>query len=121
MPAWCWIPPTALGYPSYVGYFAADLRKDEAAVLAASQGPIFAHVLQDRIASAAWKSKPAYWALSTHYRIISTAFQRGEAARIKANFTTIAPEPTNLLSHTRDVAGVILDVVDQLRQAPAPA
>jgi len=122
-PAGAWqaglTPDTAgnlrLSTDAYTTYFAADLPKDEAAVLATSQGPIFAHVLQDKVSSAAWKSKPTYWALSANDQIIPAAFQQGEAARIKAKITTISGGHTELLSHPQEVAGVILDAVDHLQ------
>lgn len=104
-----------LSTDAYTTYFAADLPKDEAALLATSQGPIFAHVLQDKVTHAAWKTKPSYWALSASDQIIPAAFQQGEAARIKAKPTTISGGHTALLSHPQEVAGVILDAVDHLQ------
>lgn len=104
-----------LNTASYLTYFAADLPRDEATVLATSQGPIFAHVLQDKVTSAAWKTKPSYWALSANDQIIPAAFQQGEAARIKARVTTIAGGHTELLSHPQEVAAVILDAVEHLQ------
>jgi pimeloyl-ACP methyl ester carboxylesterase len=103
-----------LGTAAYQAYFAADLPKEESAVLATSQGPIFQHVLQDKVSSAAWKVKPSYWALSANDQIIPAQFQQGEAARIKARVTTIGGGHTELLSHPREVAAVILDAVDRL-------
>jgi pimeloyl-ACP methyl ester carboxylesterase len=122
-PAGAWqaglVPDSAgnlsLSSAAYTTYFAADLPKDEAAVLATSQGPIFAHVLQDKVTNAAWKNKPAYWALSANDQIIPADFQQGEAARIKAKVTTISGGHTELLSHPQEVAGVILDAVDHLQ------
>jgi pimeloyl-ACP methyl ester carboxylesterase len=105
----------SLSTDAYTTYFAADLPKDEAAILATSQGPIFAHVLQDKVTHAAWKNKPAYWALSANDQIIPAAFQQGEAARIKARVTTISGGHTELLSHPQEVAGVILDAAAHLQ------
>jgi pimeloyl-ACP methyl ester carboxylesterase len=104
-----------LNTESYLTYFAADLPREEATVLATSQGPIFAHVLQDKVTDAAWKNKPTYWALSANDRIIPAAFQQGEAARIKAKVTTVSGGHTELLSHPQEVAAVILDAVAHLR------
>jgi pimeloyl-ACP methyl ester carboxylesterase len=104
-----------LNTDAYLTYFAADLPRDEATVLATSQGPIFAHVLQDKVTNAAWKNKPVYWALSANDQIIPAAFQQGEAARIKAKVTTIPGGHTELLSHPQEVANVILDAVANLK------
>lgn len=104
----------SLSASAYTTYFAADLPKEEAAVLASAQGPIFAHILQDKVGNAAWKTKQSYWALSSNDQIIPPPFQQGEAARIKAKVTTIAGGHTELLSHPQEVAGVILDAVEHL-------
>lgn len=122
-PAGAWqagiVPDSAgdlrLSDKAYTTYFAADLPSDEAAVLAASQAPIFAHVLQDKVGRAAWKNKPAYWVLSANDQIIPAAFQQGEAARINAKVTTVAGGHTEILSHPQEVAGVILEAVDHLK------
>jgi pimeloyl-ACP methyl ester carboxylesterase len=122
-PAGAWqaglVPDSAgflrLGTEAFLTYFAADLPRDEAAVLATSQGPIFAHVLQDKVSNAAWKSKPSYWALSANDQIIPAAFQQGQAARIKAKVTTISGGHTELLSHPQEVAAVVMDAVEHLR------
>jgi pimeloyl-ACP methyl ester carboxylesterase len=67
------------------------------------------------VTNAAWKNKPAYWALSANDQIIPAAFQQGEAARIKAKVTTIPGGHTELLSHPQEVANVILDAVADLK------
>lgn len=99
-----------LSTAAYQTYFAVELGNDESAVLASSQAPIFNHVLQDKISSAAWKTKPSYWAVSGADQIIPAAFQQGEAARIKAKVTLISDGGhVELLSHPKEVAAVILD------------
>jgi pimeloyl-ACP methyl ester carboxylesterase len=121
-PAGAWqaglTPDTAgylsLGSAAFQAYFAADLPRAEAAVLAATQAPIFNHVLQDKLSHAAWRVKPSYWVLSANDQIIPAAFQQGEAARIKAKVTRIDSGHTGLLSHPQEVAAVIAGA------APAP-
>lgn len=116
-PAGAWqagLTPDSAGYLSlatsaYQTYFAADLPMEESAVLAATQAPVFNHVLQDKVSSAAWKNKPSYWVLSSNDQIVPAAFQQVEAARIKAKVTTVDSGHTGLLSHPREVAAVILD------------
>jgi len=100
---------------TYATYFASDLPKAEAAVLASSQGPLFGSVLQDKVTNAAWKTKASYWALSSKDLMIPAALQQGEAARINARVTTIDGGHTELLSHPKEVAAVILEAVDHLQ------
>lgn len=122
-PAGAWqagLAPDAAGYlflntSTFTTYFAADLPREEAAVLASAQGPIFAHVLDDKVTDAAWKTRPSYWALSQDDQIVPAAFQQGEAARIKATVTTVEGGHTGLLSHPREVAAVIMTAVDRVK------
>jgi pimeloyl-ACP methyl ester carboxylesterase len=100
---------TTLTPASYQTYFASDLPKDYAAVLATAQGPTSQQVLMDKVTNAAWTSKPSFWALSADDQIIPPAFQQQEAAHIKAKVTTVrGAGHTEMLSHPREIAGVIL-------------
>jgi pimeloyl-ACP methyl ester carboxylesterase len=116
-PAGAWqagIIPDSKGYLSlstsvYLNNFAADVPASEATIMATSQGPIFAHVLDDKVTSAAWKNKPSYFVVGTGDQIIPPAFQEGEAARIKAKVTTIpGASHVSMVSHPNEVANVIL-------------
>jgi pimeloyl-ACP methyl ester carboxylesterase len=102
----------SMNAPTYLKYFAPDLPAVDAAVMAAAQGPVFNHVLQDRVSNAAWKTKPAFWALSGDDQIIPPALQNAMAGRIKAKITTIAgASHVALVSQPRAVSAVIIDAV----------
>jgi pimeloyl-ACP methyl ester carboxylesterase len=116
-PAGAWqagIIPDSRGYLSlstsvYLNNFAADVPAAEATVMASSQGPIFNHVLDDKVTHAAWKNKPSYIVIGTGDQIIPPAFQEGEAARIKAKVTMIpGASHVSMVSHPTEVANVIL-------------
>lgn len=93
-------------------YFAQDLSKTEAAVLAATQAPVFNHVLEDRVTVAAWKTKPSWWVISGDDKIVPAAFQQGQASRIKAKVTLIGgASHVALISRPAEVSSVILDAV----------
>ena len=93
----------------YLNNFAADVPTSEATVMATSQGPIFNHVLDDKVSNAAWKSKPSYFVVGTSDQIIPAAFQQGEAARIKAQVTMIpGASHVSMVSHPTEVANAIL-------------
>jgi pimeloyl-ACP methyl ester carboxylesterase len=77
--------------------------------MASAQGPVFAHVLDDKVSNAAWKSKPSYFVVGSSDQIIPPAFQQGEAARIKAQVTMIpGASHVSMVSHPTEVANVIL-------------
>jgi len=108
------LSPDTAGYLSlnsdaYLKYFAADLPTAEATVMQTYQGPIFNHVLADKVTNAAWKTKPSFFVIGTNDQIIPPEFQQGEAARIKAKVTTVAGgSHVTLVSHPSEVANVIL-------------
>jgi len=116
-PAGTWqagIIPDSGGYLTlstsvYLNNFAADVPTSEAAVMATSQGPIFAHALDDKVSNAAWKSKPSYFVVGTNDQLIPAAFQQDEATRINAQVTTIpGSSHVSMVSHPTEVAQVIL-------------
>ena len=100
---------------TFTNYFAPDLPRAEIAVLAASQGPIYFHALQDKVAAAAWKTKPSWWALSGGDAFIPPAFQQAQAARIGARVTPIpGASHVVMLSHPNEVGAVILSAVGEV-------
>ncbi len=102
----------SLSTDAYLKFFAPDLPKVDAAVMAATQGPVFNHVLQDRVTVAAWKTKPSFWAVSGDDQIVPAALQQGMASRIKAKVTLIAgASHVELVSQPAAVSAVILDAV----------
>lgn len=114
-PAWqMGITPDSAGYLTlstsvFLNNFAADVPTAEATVMASAQGPVFNHVLDDKVSNAAWKSKPSYFVVGGSDQIIPAAFQQGEAARIKAPVTMIAgASHVAMVSHPTEVANVIL-------------
>jgi len=93
----------------YLNNFAADVPTADAMVMASSQGPIFNTALQDKVSDAAWKTKPSYFVIGASDQIIPAAFQQGEAARIKAQVTSIpGASHVSMVSHPTEVATVIL-------------
>lgn len=102
----------SLNEATFTGSFAQDLPRAEAAVLAAAQGPVFAHVLEDKVDVAAWKSKPSRWVVSGADAMVPPAFQQAQAAHIGAR-VTVVPGASHvvMLSHPVEVSKVILDAV----------
>ncbi|TWI66491.1 pimeloyl-ACP methyl ester carboxylesterase [Pseudoduganella lurida] len=99
----------------YHRYFVPDLPEARRAVLAATQGPVFAGVLEDKVTRAAWHDRPVYWALPDNDQIIPTPFQQLEAARTNAHVTPIIRSGhVPLQSHPGEVTAVILQAVTEV-------
>jgi pimeloyl-ACP methyl ester carboxylesterase len=89
--------------------FGQDLPAGEKAILTATQGPANAAVFDATIKSAAWKSKPSWFAIAGRDRAIPPELQKAEAARMKATAITLPSSHLAMLSHPKEVAALIVD------------
>lgn len=102
----------SLDAPTVASAFAPDVSPAEQALLTTTQAPIFNHVLQDKVTSAAWKSKKTWWIYGEADQIIPAQFQAAEASQIKAHVNTIpGGSHVSLISHPSEVAASILSAV----------
>jgi pimeloyl-ACP methyl ester carboxylesterase len=96
-------------------FLAHDLSAAEVRVLAAAQSPIRASALLDRVTTAAWRSKPSWYAITDEDRMISPALQREIATRIEARVFPLRAGHVPFLSKPKETAEVILAAVDFVR------
>lgn len=95
--------------------FAQDLAPEEAALLAATQGPVAAACFGTRVTAAAWKAKPSWYIVATQDRMLPPDFLRATAARIGARTVEVESGHAPHLSRPDAVAAVI---VEAARTAP---
>jgi len=89
--------------------FAPDVPSDQAKLLAVSQGPLFNHCLDDKVSTAAWKTKPSWWLVSGQDQVIPPALQQGMAQHIGAIVATSASSShVVMISHPDDVSATVL-------------
>jgi pimeloyl-ACP methyl ester carboxylesterase len=99
---------------TFLNSFAPDVPKATAAVLAVSQGPLFAHCLDDKVTVAAWKTKPSWWVYGDQDQIIPPPLQQLEAKTLNATLSVIpGASHVALISQPNAVANVILDAVSK--------
>ena len=89
--------------------FAQDLAPEEAALLAATQGPVAAACFATRVTAAAWKAKPAWYIVATQDRMLPPDFLRATAARIGARTVEVESGHAPHLSRPDAVAAVIVE------------
>lgn len=88
--------------------FAQDMPADEIALITTKQGPIALKIFDDRISTAAWRTKPSWFVLTEQDRMIDPDAQAMMAKRAGAKVTSVRSSHVAMLSHPRDVAAVIL-------------
>lgn len=89
--------------------FAQDLAPEEAALLAATQGPVAAACFATRVTAAAWKAKPSWYIVATQDRMLPPDFLRATAARIGARSVEVESGHAPHLSRPDAVAAVIVE------------
>jgi pimeloyl-ACP methyl ester carboxylesterase len=96
-------------------FLAQDLPATDSRILAAAQKPIRASALLDRVAAAAWHTKPSWYVVTDEDRMISPALQRKIAKRIDANVFILRSGHLPFLSKPKETADAILAAVDFVR------
>ncbi|MGJ6966963.1 alpha/beta fold hydrolase [Streptosporangium sp. G11] len=91
----------------YRQQFAADVPKGLAAVLAATQRPIAVAALEEKAATPAWKSIPAFSLIATGDKNIPPAAQRWMARRAHARTVEVKASHAVAVSRPHRVAQVI--------------
>jgi pimeloyl-ACP methyl ester carboxylesterase len=98
--------------------FAQDLPPAEQQLLIATQGPQAFAALQDKITQAAWKTKPSWYIVASHDRMINPDLERALAKKMKATTTTLATSHVAMLAQPAQVAAVIMAAAQALATSP---
>lgn len=114
------LPGGGVGIDAYIAaepfrrIFAADVNKSTAAVMAATQRPIEAGVLQEKTAAAAWKTIPAWAIVATEDNAIGTANVRFMAQRATSHVVEVDASHVVLISRPGAVADLIRTAADSI-------
>lgn len=92
---------------TFPNFFAPDIDPATAKFMAASQVAWGKVALDTKVTTAAWKSKPTYWLLTTQDKMIPTPAQRVMAARAKAHVTEVDSNHAVMLAHPDIVVSYI--------------
>ena len=115
-------PGSAEGKPDASGYltltrkgvdedFVPELPAGERAVVHATQGPLNSHAFADKVATAAWTTKPS-WFIIVNDRMLQPQYERDVAKHIHATATTLTSGHVPMLSMPAKVAAVITDAAN---------
>ena len=99
---------TRLSEESFLKYFANDVEPKEAKVLYAVQEPTATSLFGGRTKAAAWRSKPAWYAVSKQDQTINPDLERFLAKRMNATTVELEAGHLSLVSHPGEIADLIL-------------
>src|SRR6202047_5319169 len=97
-----------LGEEAFLKDFAGDLAPTRARALFAVQGQVASALVTERTTTAAWRSKPSWYQVSTLDRTINPDLERFLAKRMKATTIELDSSHLSLLSHPREISDLIL-------------
>jgi pimeloyl-ACP methyl ester carboxylesterase len=104
---------TTLTEDAFLKYFANGVEQKKAKVLFAVQQPTAAALFGQRTTVAAWPSKPTFYAVSKNDQTISPDLERFLATRMKATTIELDAGHLSLVSHSEQVADLILMAAGQ--------
>jgi pimeloyl-ACP methyl ester carboxylesterase len=99
----------SLSEDAIVKYFAPDIPKADAKLIASSQGKLATKSLDEKVTIAAWKNKPNWFVVSLNDKMIHPDVLRKAAEKIKATTVSLATSHVSMLSKPKLVAKVILE------------
>ena len=94
--------------------FVPDLTPVERLNVFATQGPWAKKALSDKVAKAAWKTRPSWVIIDKQDRMVNPGLQRDQAKRIKATTHELNSGHVSILSHPKEVATFILAAAQTL-------
>jgi len=99
---------TTISKEAFLKYFANGVAREKAEVLYAVQEPAAASLFGGRTTSAAWRSKPSWYAVSKEDQTIAPDLERFLAKRMNATTVELEAGHLSLVSHPRAIADLIL-------------
>ncbi|WP_212004964.1 alpha/beta hydrolase [Chitinophaga sp. HK235] len=94
--------------------FCADLSKEEAAFMYASQGAFYGKCFATPITNAAWRNKPTYGIVATEDKSINPDIQRNMYKRSNTRVTEIKGSHAVYVSQPQKVAAVIMQAAKEV-------
>lgn len=99
---------TTLSQSAFLDDFANGVRKRDAMVLFAEQGPTAASLFGERTMATAWAAKPSFYAVSRDDRTIAPEFERFQAKRMHATTIELAAGHLSMVTRPCEVADLII-------------
>jgi pimeloyl-ACP methyl ester carboxylesterase len=113
------VAPDEFGYlwidrEKFHGAFAADVTRDEAAIMAAVQRPLSVASFTETSGEPAWKKLPSWYLVCTNDHMIPPLAQDFMAKRMQATQRSVASSHSPFMSQPQHVADIILEAVESV-------
>jgi pimeloyl-ACP methyl ester carboxylesterase len=108
-----WLTWTATGMAKY---FSPDVPPEAAALLAATQAPMFSGAFDGKVTTVAYASKPSWYVIADNDQIIPPPLQQIFADAMKATIVHVASSHVAMISQPQAVADAIIAAVDGVQQ-----
>jgi pimeloyl-ACP methyl ester carboxylesterase len=89
--------------------------KEEANLIATTQGAIRGANFEEKVAIAAWESKPSWLIVTKNDHMINPSLLQDTANKIKAKTTVLTASHVPMLSQPEAVAKVIIEAADSIQ------
>jgi pimeloyl-ACP methyl ester carboxylesterase len=93
-------------------YFAAGLKPEEQAVVAATQGPFHVRTLTAPLSHAAWRDKPSFMVVATQDTIIPPQMEKDQVKAANARSIEVPSSHVAMLAFPKEVAALILSAAE---------
>lgn len=101
-----------LSEQTILDYFAEDLPKAEAMLIASTQGRFYKGTLSEKVTTAAWKTKPSWYIVSSNDQMIAPSLLRAMADTIQAKTYELPSSHVPMLSKPQEVANIIMEAAN---------
>jgi pimeloyl-ACP methyl ester carboxylesterase len=89
-------------------HFAQDLPTVQTRLMAATQGPISAKSFEEKVSTAAWRTRPSWYVLTQQDHMINPVLQKAMAERIGAHIVNVPTSHVPQLSKPMQVVNAIV-------------
>lgn len=98
----------------FPAYFAGDVPAAEAAALASVQRPVSPSIFGEKMGPPAWRQIKSWYQVSENDRMIPPDTERMMASRANATTISLPSSHASLVSHSREVADLILEACSSI-------
>ncbi len=89
-------------------HLAPDVPADQTRLMAATQTPTRGKNFEEKVTTAAWKTRPSWYVVSEQDRMLQPALQKAMAEKISAHVVSLPAGHTPQISQPAEIAKVIL-------------